>query len=191
MELVLDFQASRPATASASGTDTQAPPPSRPIRKHKKSRGACSNCRLRRVKCDEAKPECGKCQAYGVLCNYDRTKKNIDLEVKAQGVLQVEKLVPPPCSEAQTILSIINDPSHRAASTLSSSSTSSSDSICSYLDPVQQFAIEDLELLRKWKSRTMPTLGAGERMQIYDNAYTKLTFSVGDTAHCYKLNAER
>lgn len=179
MDHVLDFHKSGPAP---SPTELQVLAPARRIRKHKKSRGACSNCRLRRVKCDETKPECAKCHAYGVVCNYDRNKRNNDLEVKAKGVLRVNDLVPPPCSEAQTVLSIINCSPHRAASTLSSLSSSSStsaDGICSYLDPIQQFGIEDLELLRKWRLRTMPTLAAGERMELYDNAYTKLTFSVG------------
>ncbi|KAK3718917.1 hypothetical protein LTR37_004833 [Vermiconidia calcicola] len=46
---------------------------------HKKSRKGCGNCKLRRVKaqhnlelpCDEAHPQCEKCIAYGVTCNYD------------------------------------------------------------------------------------------------------------------------
>ncbi|RDW56477.1 hypothetical protein BP5796_13118 [Coleophoma crateriformis] len=39
-----------------------------PIRKrrtgHRKSHTACITCRIRRVKCDEAKPECNRCQKY-------------------------------------------------------------------------------------------------------------------------------
>ncbi|KAK3309322.1 uncharacterized protein B0T15DRAFT_515217 [Chaetomium strumarium] len=37
---------------------------------HRKSRLGCSNCKLRRVKCDETKPECKNCRSYGVLCSY-------------------------------------------------------------------------------------------------------------------------
>ncbi|RAL00790.1 Zn(II)2Cys6 transcription factor domain-containing protein [Aspergillus ibericus CBS 121593] len=43
-------------------------------RHHKKSRLGCSNCKLRRVKCDEAKPACKKCSWYGVVCSYDPGK---------------------------------------------------------------------------------------------------------------------
>ncbi|KAF2664873.1 hypothetical protein BT63DRAFT_482780 [Microthyrium microscopicum] len=42
-------------------------------RTHKKSRAGCGNCKLRRVKCDEGKPECNKCLGLGVCCNYDST----------------------------------------------------------------------------------------------------------------------
>ncbi|KND87183.1 Sterol regulatory element-binding protein ECM22 [Tolypocladium ophioglossoides CBS 100239] len=52
--------------------------PDGPIRKghlklfHKKSRTGCQRCRTRRVKCDETKPICRKCQLQGVSCLYDR-----------------------------------------------------------------------------------------------------------------------
>ncbi|KAJ5095880.1 C6 transcription factor [Penicillium alfredii] len=39
-------------------------------RPHRKSRGGCSNCKQRRVKCDEAKPTCLRCQKHGVDCDY-------------------------------------------------------------------------------------------------------------------------
>ncbi|KAL2197089.1 hypothetical protein P885DRAFT_68973 [Corynascus similis CBS 632.67] len=37
---------------------------------HRKSRRGCKNCKLRRVKCDETKPECNNCCSYRVLCSY-------------------------------------------------------------------------------------------------------------------------
>ncbi|KAK2752596.1 hypothetical protein FQN55_006709 [Onygenales sp. PD_40] len=37
---------------------------------HRKSRTGCSNCKKRRVKCDETKPGCKKCAAYGISCDY-------------------------------------------------------------------------------------------------------------------------
>lgn len=41
------------------------------IRKfHRKSRNGCINCRFRRVKCDETKPDCKKCHDYMVPCQY-------------------------------------------------------------------------------------------------------------------------
>ncbi|KAL2019042.1 hypothetical protein VTK56DRAFT_10146 [Thermocarpiscus australiensis] len=44
--------------------------PGRSRRAHRKSRGGCANCKLRRVKCDESKPQCQRCVAYGVVCGY-------------------------------------------------------------------------------------------------------------------------
>ncbi|PGH11360.1 hypothetical protein AJ80_07151 [Polytolypa hystricis UAMH7299] len=37
---------------------------------HRKSRTGCTNCKKRRVKCDETKPNCRKCQTYGISCDY-------------------------------------------------------------------------------------------------------------------------
>ncbi|KAJ5103032.1 hypothetical protein N7532_003561 [Penicillium argentinense] len=39
-------------------------------RAHKKSRGGCVTCKKRRVKCDEQKPLCQKCQNKGLVCSY-------------------------------------------------------------------------------------------------------------------------
>ncbi|KAJ6018840.1 hypothetical protein N7499_009978 [Penicillium canescens] len=39
-------------------------------RAHTKSRQGCRNCKIRRVKCDETRPQCQKCMQYGVSCNY-------------------------------------------------------------------------------------------------------------------------
>ncbi|KAK5110809.1 hypothetical protein LTR62_005520 [Meristemomyces frigidus] len=52
-----------------SGPDTS--DATRKRKAHTKSRKGCANCKLRRVKCDESKPSCEKCQSYGVSCSYD------------------------------------------------------------------------------------------------------------------------
>ncbi|KAI9372813.1 hypothetical protein BJX61DRAFT_533643 [Aspergillus egyptiacus] len=39
-------------------------------RAHKKSRNGCTVCKQRRVKCDERKPTCVRCQNYGASCVY-------------------------------------------------------------------------------------------------------------------------
>ncbi|KAF9883461.1 hypothetical protein FE257_003459 [Aspergillus nanangensis] len=41
-----------------------------PRRAHKKSRAGCFTCKKRRVKCDEQKPFCQRCEKYGVSCSY-------------------------------------------------------------------------------------------------------------------------
>ncbi|KAG9231116.1 hypothetical protein BJ875DRAFT_470444 [Amylocarpus encephaloides] len=48
-------------------------------RAHKKSRRGCRNCKLRRVKCDEARPQCLKCVDYGVTCNHDATIPDLEM----------------------------------------------------------------------------------------------------------------
>ncbi|RAH78618.1 hypothetical protein BO86DRAFT_391622 [Aspergillus japonicus CBS 114.51] len=43
-------------------------------RVRQRSRWGCKNCKLRRVKCDEIKPMCRQCQAYGVSCSFTCTQ---------------------------------------------------------------------------------------------------------------------
>ncbi|RAH64739.1 Zn(II)2Cys6 transcription factor domain-containing protein [Aspergillus aculeatinus CBS 121060] len=45
-----------------------------PARARQRSRWGCKNCKLRRVKCDEIKPMCRQCQAYGVSCSFSFTQ---------------------------------------------------------------------------------------------------------------------
>ncbi|KAF2803320.1 uncharacterized protein BDZ99DRAFT_453585 [Mytilinidion resinicola] len=70
-----------PAAARLTGVDT-----SRKRKPHKKSRRGCRNCKLRRVKCDEATPKCKKCIDFGASCNYDSSKRTGDLDMALAGV---------------------------------------------------------------------------------------------------------
>ncbi|KAI0601600.1 hypothetical protein F4775DRAFT_405116 [Biscogniauxia sp. FL1348] len=45
------------------------------IRFHHKSRKGCNNCKLRRVKCDEAKPRCASCVRRNAECLYVAAKR--------------------------------------------------------------------------------------------------------------------
>ncbi|KAK4032523.1 hypothetical protein C8A01DRAFT_50699 [Parachaetomium inaequale] len=58
--------------------------PSRKRKFHRKSRRGCSNCKLRRVKCDETRPECKSCRSYGVLCNYHSDHDAVDLHMQKE-----------------------------------------------------------------------------------------------------------
>ncbi|OJD33967.1 c6 transcription protein [Diplodia corticola] len=44
--------------------------PPRPRKGHRKSRTGCTNCKRRKVKCDEIKPECGNCVKHRIRCDY-------------------------------------------------------------------------------------------------------------------------
>ncbi|CAF3454354.1 unnamed protein product [Fusarium graminearum] len=41
-----------------------------PRRHHLKSRNGCTNCKSRRVKCDECKPQCSNCMRRGLRCSF-------------------------------------------------------------------------------------------------------------------------
>ncbi|KAJ5769017.1 hypothetical protein N7520_003576 [Penicillium odoratum] len=56
----------------------------------RRSRFGCRNCKLRKVKCDEHKPSCKRCNSFGVLCNF---KSNIqDLQPIARPLPVQEKV---------------------------------------------------------------------------------------------------
>jgi hypothetical protein len=42
-----------------------------PRRSHKKSRAGCRRCKIRKIKCDEVHPRCGKCVQHGVECDFE------------------------------------------------------------------------------------------------------------------------
>ncbi|KAI1261651.1 hypothetical protein F5Y18DRAFT_196414 [Xylariaceae sp. FL1019] len=49
------------------------PAGSQPAKRQRKSRFGCKNCKLRKLKCDETKPQCLRCRQYGVVCNFGLT----------------------------------------------------------------------------------------------------------------------
>ncbi|KAK9476115.1 hypothetical protein V1514DRAFT_201730 [Lipomyces japonicus] len=44
--------------------------PIRPRKSHIKSRHGCGNCKKRRIKCDENRPQCFNCHRHGIGCDY-------------------------------------------------------------------------------------------------------------------------
>ncbi|KAK7217165.1 hypothetical protein V2G26_005168 [Clonostachys chloroleuca] len=57
-----------------------------PMRPHTKSRTGCTNCKRRKVKCDEGRPECFNCKRHGVTCSLS---SNLDI-----GSPKRSKLIP-------------------------------------------------------------------------------------------------
>ncbi|KAK4160049.1 hypothetical protein QBC43DRAFT_293375 [Cladorrhinum sp. PSN259] len=47
-----------------------------PRRGHTKSRRGCFNCKKRKVKCQETRPECEGCLRIGLVCEYPETEKS-------------------------------------------------------------------------------------------------------------------
>lgn len=123
------------------------------------------------LKCDETKPDCLSCAKYQVYCKYRGDARDA-LQACVTGASHALKPAAA-LSETNAILSNLNQsPKIRQGKSLGSS--------C--LDPVDHFTAHDLQILRKWKWRTMPSLGSSENISLYENVYTRLTFSVGHSA---------
>jgi hypothetical protein len=56
-----------------------------PRKGHTKSRAGCSVCKGRKVKCDEAVPECGPCRRLGLACDYAQRKRSRDAHSSSYG----------------------------------------------------------------------------------------------------------
>lgn len=157
---------------------------SRKLRAHRKSRQGCGNCKLRRVKvgmpwqfptlkrtstesrlqCDESKPRCKRCTAFGVFCNYDC--KYSDLQLSVDGAFKIETLQRFPYSLKQSIPRVIS-PSLRQQWMESLESNS-----------LYQFGEQDLELLSKFQARTIVTVTADKSLVTYQHEVIKLAFLV-------------
>ncbi|KAH1350716.1 hypothetical protein KXV81_007808 [Aspergillus fumigatus] len=55
-------------------------PPYHARRPHKKSRAGCLTCKRRRVKCDETRPFCRRCEKLGAPCSYGGSPRSQDLQ---------------------------------------------------------------------------------------------------------------
>lgn len=127
---------------------------------HRKSRQGCGNCKLRRVKCDERQPQCERCIAYGVACSYD--KNSSDLQLSASGALMLELScvggkISLNRTDAPSMERPLRDPSLEAKYVLNST---------------------DLEMLAKFQTRTVYTIGTAQTCHLYKDVLNRLVFSV-------------
>ncbi|KAF2649307.1 hypothetical protein K491DRAFT_209021 [Lophiostoma macrostomum CBS 122681] len=159
--------------------------PDRKRRAHAKSRKGCGNCKLRRVKCDEARPQCRKCLAYGVSCCYDGRQAPLDLS--AQGSFQVDlnptsqkimrdtrrrldSLESPrgsPVSDNETMVAMLNNTLEVAP--------------CASWAGVHQvahwtFTEKDLQTFERFQHRTVLTIGTKRGAPVYRDHIGPMSF---------------
>lgn len=169
----------------------------RKLKAHRKSRRGCGNCKLRRVKvsklrpfesceghmiesylqCDETKPRCLKCTSFGVLCSYDG--QNSDLQSSFDGAANLGTLQILPYALKQTVSSIIT-PSLRLPATGFSDGR----------DAIYDFQMHDLELLRKFQTRTVFTITTDQNLHLYQKQSLQLAHSVRYLDACPASNTD-
>lgn len=136
---------------------------SRKRKAHKKSRGGCHNCKLRRVKCDETKPRCQNCLSYSVACNY--STKSFELELSVEGAFRIDMApTKPPVPQCKTTLAILNaKPIYKPADSA---------------PKAYHLTIDDLEALQRFQTRTVMTLGSGDSANFCKLELVGLAFQV-------------
>ncbi|KAF6792617.1 C6 finger domain-containing protein [Colletotrichum sojae] len=129
-------------------------------RAHRKSRRGCGNCKLRRVKCDETKPRCGKCTAYGVTCSYGpASDAALSVEVGFKVDLTTRTTPSSPCPHPY-----LSPPLPYAGSIESS-------------DAAYQLTPADVRLLERFQKRTVLTLGTPAGRDVYEKKTLPLALS--------------
>ncbi|KAK9365292.1 hypothetical protein V1509DRAFT_406653 [Lipomyces kononenkoae] len=116
-------------------------------RAHQKSRSGCTNCKLRRVKCDEGYPECSRCLSFGVLCNYDIRISNLQpryaISQKFSDKFQIYKALMTSVTCNEELELELND--------------------------------DNLARLERFRIRTVLSIGPPELEQFYENEVYRLT----------------
>ena len=110
------------------------------IKPHRKSRAGCRPCKLRKVKCDEGKPDCQRCLVSGDRCSYNNTDSALQFLVN--GVAKA------------TAIDVV-------AFTLK---PSKSLGVSQYV-----FEENDVRLLSRFRSRTSLTITMDRNRSVYQN----------------------
>ncbi|KAK9483512.1 hypothetical protein V1527DRAFT_498343 [Lipomyces starkeyi] len=74
-------------------------------RTHRKSRVGCRNCKLRRVKCDETRPQCKNCTSFGDSCNYDLNVADLQLSISGTASINLHGMTKSPAFLFPVIIS--------------------------------------------------------------------------------------
>ncbi|KAJ9143348.1 putative C6 finger domain protein [Pleurostoma richardsiae] len=136
--------------------------PSRKRRAHTRSRKGCPNCRIRRVKCDEGRPQCRRCRVYGVVCNY--AADVTDLQASAEGHPSME------LQEHRQSLALRKNAEAPIAPP-SPAIIISDGSVTVTLEG------QDMDLLSHYILRTLPSLGNHKMAKLYQTSVMRLAFS--------------
>lgn len=130
---------------------------------HKKSRAGCRNCKLRRIKCDEATPTCAKCLDFAVVCNYNPKVPDLQpLGLRIQVERTGTELIQSPLMRKQHHIAIIsnsmldNQPSPAASS--------------SYLN----FGLDELARIHRFQTRTALYVGSSASTHDYGREVLRL-----------------
>ncbi|KAK9371084.1 hypothetical protein V1509DRAFT_615727 [Lipomyces kononenkoae] len=135
--------------------DLGAPPVQKKRKYRRKSHLGCRNCKLRKLKCDETRPQCVRCRTYGVLCNF------------GLNVPDLQPLSEEPAKHEIVRRSGLTSP----RSTISNAIWADDGSTFFMLD------LQDQELFNRFRYRTLYSLGGSEMVDIYENFMFEVSFT--------------
>ncbi|KAL2851864.1 hypothetical protein BJY01DRAFT_208711 [Aspergillus pseudoustus] len=120
-------------------------------RSHRKSRAGCLQCKARKVKCDEGKPICAKCEVHGVACSFMDSQNNspISLPVSSSDLATSTRWRRPGPPES------LPDSNAQRPGQSQSQNQNQNERL---VPPSSDLAIPDLELLHHYMTSTCYTL---------------------------------
>ncbi|KAK9243086.1 hypothetical protein V1506DRAFT_508829 [Lipomyces tetrasporus] len=135
--------------------DSGAPPVEKKRERRRKSRFGCRNCKLRKLKCDETRPHCVRCRTYKVLCNFEFNVPDLQ-----------------PLSEERAKQEIVRRSGFSSPrSTISNAIWADDGSTFFMLD------VQDQELFKRFRYRTVYSLGGSAMVDIYENHMLEVSFT--------------
>ncbi|KAJ4992590.1 hypothetical protein SVAN01_01973 [Stagonosporopsis vannaccii] len=175
-----------PALLSRSGVDA-----ARKRRAHAKSRKGCGNCKLRRVKCDEAQPSCRKCKLYGVACDYSDRASFLDLDARGSFQVQFDSIIvlESSSSDDETVdlcapdrgttldqwIPPLQSMSIRSSlATVIDNSLQSKTSDLSWTENPWRFSKSQLDIISRFRERTALTIGNPRMAPLYRDLVCEL-----------------
>ncbi|KAH8660236.1 hypothetical protein BX600DRAFT_523050 [Xylariales sp. PMI_506] len=126
----------------------------KPSRRHY-SRFGCRNCKLRKLKCDEARPHCSRCRSFGIICNFGFNVPDLMPLKEKVSIQELERGFRSP-SPTPTISNAI------------------------WADDGSNFFLldaQDQQLFQKFRYRTVYTLGGSAMVDIYENHMLRTSFA--------------
>lgn len=161
-------------------------------RSHKKSRRGCAGCKHRRIKCDEGKPGCKKCIAFGLQCSYD-SKSADELTFAGEGCFRLEVASDNLGKGRSSAFDTFGPKALRFSSPVRSLSQAAA--IVGHLNglpspPVSgneggaallvgTSSIADLQVLARFNERTVLSVGTRQAAKIYQREVFQLACTVG------------
>ncbi|KAK3111508.1 Serine/threonine-protein kinase PAK 6, partial [Teratosphaeriaceae sp. CCFEE 6253] len=146
-------------------------------------------CRVEAEDCDEAQPDCQKCRAYGVACNYGGNAVTAALQHAGEAAFVVEPCVP---QAGPTPSNAVQTEQDRLGAAHQLPPTPPSEEMMSMLnyplmlhetDDVYRITESDLARLLRFQNRTVLTIGTAQTIGIYRDAVVKLALEHNYLVH--------
>lgn len=155
---------------------------------------ACKICRVRRIKCDELKPACMKCQKSGWICPGHKSAFDLKLRDETQSVIRKAKIAHRRTSLKESESSPRSRYDAKKYRSMASKTTAISISMPSVYSPCAELELEVFPgISKKWSNLPFSVIQPGWSLDANNNAdvnnesLARLTIPLDQQAKCFFL----